>query len=43
MTALKTIRIDQEVYDALASQAKGFETPNAVIRRLLGLAAEEKK
>ncbi len=31
----RKIEIAQEVYDRLASQAKGFETPNEVIRRLL--------
>jgi predicted CopG family antitoxin len=43
MAALKTIRIDKEVYDALAAQSRGFETPNAVIRRLLNLPTKEKK
>lgn len=39
--ASKVIRIDMEVYEALAAQAKAFETPNAVIRRLLGLPPKE--
>jgi predicted CopG family antitoxin len=43
MAALKTIRIDLEVHAALAAQAKGFETRNDVIRRLLGLAPKQKE
>jgi hypothetical protein len=37
MSVSKLIRIDTAVYAALKAKAKGFETPNAVIRRLLGL------
>jgi negative regulator of replication initiation len=39
----KLIRIDQEVYDALAKQAQAFETPNKTLRRLLKLKPKEKK
>lgn len=35
--ATKTIRIDREVYDKLAALARQFDTPNKVLRRLLGL------
>lgn len=38
----KVIRIDEEVYDALAKLAHGFETPNKTLRRILGLDAEPK-
>lgn len=42
MTTIKTIRIDAEVYEELARRAKGFESPNTVIRRLLRLKKEKK-
>lgn len=32
---MQTIKIDDEVYALLASHVQGFETPNAVLRRLL--------
>ena len=38
----KVIRIDQEVYDALAKLSKNFETPNKTLRRILGIDAEPK-
>jgi hypothetical protein len=31
------LEIDRDIYEALAARAKGFETPNAVLRRLLKL------
>ena len=37
----RTIRVDVEVYEELARRAKGFETPNAVLRRLLRLKKEK--
>lgn len=37
MRTTKVIRIDKEVFDALVKNAKGFETPNRVLRRLLKL------
>lgn len=33
----KVIRIDNEVYDKLKNKSEGFESPNNVLRRLLGL------
>ena len=33
------VRIDQEVFEKLKALAHGFERPNAVIRRILGLPA----
>lgn len=33
----RVIRVDADVYAALEKQAKGFDTPNAVLRRILGL------
>lgn len=33
----KVIRIDEDVYEALAKQAQAFESPNKVLRRLLKL------
>jgi hypothetical protein len=33
----KQIRIDAEVREALAARARGFETPNLVLRRILEL------
>jgi hypothetical protein len=37
--AMKTIEIDNEVYQALEKQVRGFEdTPNIVLRRILGLS-----
>jgi hypothetical protein len=35
----KQIRIDAEVREALAERARGFETPNLVLRRILKLDA----
>ena len=36
-----TIRVDDEVYDFLKSNAEPFhDTPNLVLRRLLGLASK---
>lgn len=37
--------MDQQVYDALAARASGFETPNTVLRRVLELelVREEEK
>lgn len=32
-----TIRVDREIYEALSRKAVGFESPNKVLRRLLGL------
>ena len=42
-TSQKRLRIDidNEVYEALGKQALGFETPNDVLRRLLGLEPKE--
>lgn len=37
----KVVRIDNEVWTKLAELAEGFETPNAVIRRLLGLPPKQ--
>ena len=34
---MKTIRIDDEVYEELQRRARGFETRNTVVRRVLGL------
>ena len=34
------VRLSAETHEALAALAKGFETPNNTIRRLLGLPAE---
>ena len=31
------VDVDEDVYKALALKAVGFETPNEVLRRLLGL------
>lgn len=42
MTTTKTIRVDDEVYEELGRRAQGFESPNAVIRRLLRLKKEKK-
>jgi negative regulator of replication initiation len=39
----KTIRIDQEVYEALAKQAQAFESPNKTLRRLLKVDANPKE
>lgn len=33
----KVIRVSNEVFDALIKNAKGFETPDKVLRRLMGL------
>jgi hypothetical protein len=42
MTAMPTIRIDDEVYRVLQSEAEPFtDTPNSVLRRLLGLESTE--
>ena len=38
----KVIRIDQEVYDALAKLAQNFETPNKTLRRILKVDAKPK-
>jgi hypothetical protein len=41
-TMSQTIRIDEDVYGALQAQAVPFvDTPNSVLRRLLGLASSE--
>ena len=37
MAATKVIRVDAQVYEVLKTQAQAFETPNSVVRRLLGL------
>ena len=37
MKAKKMIVIDLEVYSILCKLAKGFETPNAVLRRVFDL------
>ena len=34
----RVIRVDAEVFAELKAQASGFETPNTVLRRVLGLA-----
>jgi hypothetical protein len=39
----RTIRIDSDVEAALRNLTKGFESPNTVIRRVLGLPKPEKK
>ena len=36
--ATKVIRVSVEVYESLAKQAIGFETPNDVITRLLSIS-----
>lgn len=33
----KMVKIDMEVYRYIQEQARGFESVNAVVRRLLGL------
>ena len=38
---MPTINIDKEVYENLKKKAEGFDTPNAVIRRILGLPSSE--
>jgi len=38
-----TIRVSEEVYDVLKSSAKGFETPDAVLRRFFGLEKRQKR
>lgn len=35
--ATKYIRVDPEVYQALAERVSGFESPNDVLRRILQL------
>ena len=41
--AVKVIRVDQEVYDLILKKAKPIkDTPNTVLRRLLGLDKERK-
>ena len=37
MVADKLIKIDREVYQKLKEIAGGFETPNHVLRRILGM------
>ena len=37
--ATKVIRVSLEVYESLAKQAIGFETPNDVITRLLSVSS----
>ncbi len=37
--ATKVIRVSLEVYESLAKQAIGFETPNDVITRLLSTSS----
>ena len=37
--ATKVIRVSLEVYENLAKQAIGFETPNDVITRLLSVSS----
>lgn len=39
--ATTQIRVDDEVKSKLAQLAEGFETPNKVLRRLLGLDNNE--
>jgi negative regulator of replication initiation len=39
----KVIRIDPEVYEALAKRAQAFESPNKVLRRLLKLDVKPKE
>lgn len=41
MATTKQIRVDEEVRKTLASLVRGFETPNQVLRRLLGLDKDE--
>jgi negative regulator of replication initiation len=38
-----TIRIDAEVYSYLAKYAKGFESPNDVLRRLLKIDVDKRE
>lgn len=38
MIASKYIKIDPEMWEAIRDQAKGYETPNAVLRRMFGLS-----
>ena len=40
--ATKVIRVSLEVYESLAKQAIGFETPNDVIARLLRVSSPRK-
>jgi hypothetical protein len=42
-TVPQTIRIDPEVYRALQARAVPFETPNDVLRRLLGLGSRREQ
>ena len=39
----KVIRIDPEVFAELQKRAGGFEKPNTVIRRLLGLEPKQER
>ena len=41
--ATKVIRVSVEVYESLAKQAIGFETPNDVLTRLLKEQCEKTK
>jgi predicted CopG family antitoxin len=40
---MPTIRIDDEAYEFLERHVEGFETPNDVIKRLLGLNNKDNK
>lgn len=41
MSANKFIRVDEDVHRRLGELRKGFETVNAVLRRVLGLDEQE--
>jgi hypothetical protein len=43
MSASKPIYVDPETFDALKLRAKPFETPNAVLRRMLRLPTNKTK